>query len=206
MLPTIPDDSKRSSRLRVNRNRISSATCSVETSNNHISAIGAVIASVAGTCRLVSKAKTCRLVSQTKTCRSVSQAKRARNIQHHFTDATLAPPQSLTTDSDTINTLARHNAAIEKLKNCLNYRRDDWRSFGYPSLHTWPEQADLSGLRHEVEKVLDAKRQSIRNTTAVSKSKTVIKCIYDALTPFLKNFLTVARNVQSVYSRVAILC
>lgn len=184
MLPAIPDGSKKS-RLRVKRNPIGSETSSAETSRNHISAISAVIASVG---------------------RLIHKPKRTSNIQHQVTSTTLAPSPSLTVDSDTINTLERHNAAIEKLKSSLTDRRNDWRSFEFSGLHTWSEHGDSSNLRHEIDKVLNAKRQSIGNTTAISKSKVVIECVYQALSPFLKNFLTVGRNMQSVYSRGVIVC
>jgi len=158
-----------------------SETYSAETSRNQISAISAVIASVAGARRLVRKAK------------------RTSNTQYRPTNSTLAPSPSL--DPDTINTAKRHNAAIKKLESSLTDRRNEWRSFEFSGLHTWSEHGDSSNLRHEIEKVLDAKRQSIRNTTAVSKSKAVIEYVYQALSPFFKSFLTVARNVQSVYHR-----
>jgi hypothetical protein len=182
MLPAIPDDSKKS-RLRVKRNPIGSETSSAETSRNHISAVNAVITSIAWTCRLVRKPK------------------RTSNVEDHVISTTLAPSPSVAVDPDTANTLRKHHVAIEKLKSSLPDRRYDWRLFEFSGLHTLSEQGDSPNLRHEIEKVLNAKRQSLGNTTAISKSKAVIDCVYQALSPFVKIFLTVGRNVQSVHSR-----
>jgi len=165
-----------------------SETSSAETSRNHISAISAVIASVAGTRRLVRKTK------------------RASNIQHCPPSSTLDPSLSPIADADTINTLNRYNAAIKRLKSSLTDCHNDWLSFEFSGLHTGSEHGDSSNLRHGIEKVLDAKRQSIRNTTALSKSKAIIEYICQALSPFVKSFLTVGRNMQSVYHRGVIVC
>lgn len=187
MLPAIPDDSKKSG-LWIKRNPMDSKPFPAETSRNHVSAISAVIASVAGTRRLVRQGK--------------------RTSKHPTPPDQQRPHPSLsfTSDTDTMNTLKRHNAAIENLRSGLADRRNEWRSFEFSGRHTWSESRDSSRLRQEIEKVLDAKRQSIKNTTAISKSKAVIEYIYQALSPFFKSLLTVGRNVQSVYSCGVIVC
>lgn len=137
MLPAIPDDSKKS-KLRVKRNPINGEASFDETARNHISAISTVIASIAG-------------IHQ-----SIRKPKRTSSILPHVTSTIPAPSPSLTADFDTINTLKKHSAAIEKLKSSLTDRRNDWSSFEFSGLHTL-EHGDSSNLRHEIEKVLNTK-------------------------------------------------
>jgi hypothetical protein len=84
------------------------------------------------------------------------------------------------------------------LKQALKYRRHEWGSFDFPEIDSISEEQEPAKLQDEIENVLNSKKNAIKNPTTWSKSKDIIKKAFMALSPFAKNFLTVAANAQSV--------
>jgi hypothetical protein len=103
----------------------------------------------------------------------------------------------ITRDPDTVRTLERYEKAKDQLRRALKVRRNDWGSFEFPDLDRISEKEEPDKLQTEIDKVLDARIKSAAQFTA----KGVVKQIFMALSPFAKNFLTVASAAQSVSPR-----
>jgi len=101
-------------------------------------------------------------------------------------------------DPDSVRTLERYEKAKDKLRSALKVRRNEWGSFELPELDRISETEEPAKLQTEVDKVLDARIKAASQTTA----KGVVKQIFMALSPFAKNFLTVASSAQSVNSQM----
>src|SRR5262249_47623860 len=114
-------------------------------------------------------------------------------------------PTPISHDPDTTRSLERYREEVLRLKLALQNRRKEWGSFDFRELGSIPENEDITILQSEVEKVLDAKKNSLANKTAWTTVKSIIEQGYMALTPFAKTFLSVAKNAQSVYLYISTL-
>jgi hypothetical protein len=94
--------------------------------------------------------------------------------------------------------LERYAAAITLLNNALKLGRASWESFEFPELDNTPESDDMSNLQDEIEKKLDSRKSSIENPNAWTKGKNLTSRISFVTSPFTKNFLLIAKEVQSV--------
>jgi len=101
-------------------------------------------------------------------------------------------------DPDTVRAVERYQKAVARWRDIINVRRDDLGIFQFPELSTIEENPDILVLRDEVNKILESRKHSIRNTAAWSKSKEIVETMFRALSPFAKNFLNISRNAQSV--------
>ena len=50
-----------------------------------------------------------------------------------------------------------------------------------------------------VNRMLESRKNDIKDETALAKCRNTIECIFAALSPFFKNFLSIAKNAQSVF-------
>jgi hypothetical protein len=104
----------------------------------------------------------------------------------------------LSEDPDTLRTQERYDKAAKLLKSALRVRRDDWKAFQFPELDKLSEKEDVAKLKAEINKVLEAREMSIKNKSNWGKCKGIVELVFTTLSPFAKNVLGVAINIQSV--------
>jgi hypothetical protein len=101
---------------------------------------------------------------------------------------------------DRQRTEERYCEAASLLEKAVKGRRDhgDSESFNFPELSGEPEKFDDAQFREKVNAALEARKAAIENPTGWSKCKDTVQCIYQASSPFAKNFLAIASSAQSV--------
>ena len=101
---------------------------------------------------------------------------------------------------DRDRTISRYkNAAIE-LKQSINTSQGPLRSFIIEGLTDEPGDFDDAQFRTQINLALTSKEAEIKDQASWARCKNTIECIFKALSPFAKNFLTVAKEAQSVQS------
>jgi hypothetical protein len=102
-------------------------------------------------------------------------------------------------DHDTSRTYARHQKACELLLACLPKSQQDhtWRFLDLSSLESKAATFD-DEFSQKVNAILDSKRGQIKDDDSWAKYCQTVECIFAALIPFSKNFLSVANQGQSV--------
>ena len=75
---------------------------------------------------------------------------------------------------------------------------EDWKTFQFSEVEQLSEKEDAVKLQAEINKVLEARKSSLQNRTNWSKCKGVVELVFTTLSPFAKNILGVAANIQSV--------
>jgi hypothetical protein len=76
--------------------------------------------------------------------------------------------------------------------------RTEWGSFEFPSLHGEPENFNDSQFSDRIHQTLEAQRNSINDQMIWGKCRQAVQSIFTALSPFAKNFITIAQQGQSV--------
>lgn len=93
---------------------------------------------------------------------------------------------------------ARYKEAAHLLKKSIEIRRGPWRSFDFQDLSGEPEEFDDAKFRNKINTALTQWESTIKDRKSWSKYTYTIECIFTALSPFAKNFLTIANEAQSV--------
>jgi hypothetical protein len=106
--------------------------------------------------------------------------------------------QAMSADPDTARTQERYEKATKLLKDALRVRRNDWTAFEFPELDKLSEKEDAVKLQAEINRVLEARNTLIKNKSNWGKCKGIIELIFTTLSPFAKNVLGVAINMQQV--------
>jgi hypothetical protein len=101
-------------------------------------------------------------------------------------------------DLDTTRTQERYEKAVEQLNNAVKVGRNDWKAFQFSDMEKLSERQDTVKLQVEINKVLEARKSSLQNKTNWGKCKGIIELVFSTLSPFVKNVLGVAINIQSV--------
>jgi hypothetical protein len=101
-------------------------------------------------------------------------------------------------DRDTERTQERYEKATKQLKDALQVRQNDWKIFEYSELDNLSEREDPAKLQTEINKVLEARKMSLQNKSNWDKCKGIVEFVFTTLSPFAKNVLSVATNMQSV--------
>jgi hypothetical protein len=115
------------------------------------------------------------------------------------TAAISAPPvQDRSGDSQRATT--RYLEAARALEKVVKGCKSEWGSFDFPELKGEPINPTDLHFKHKIDTVLEARKGALKNQTAWKKCKHTIQCIFSALSPFAKNFLTIAQSVQSSVS------
>jgi hypothetical protein len=89
------------------------------------------------------------------------------------------------------------NAATFLQESLKLWQEDSENSLDFPELAGEPETFDLQ-FRKKLNLILDSRKESIKDKSTWSKFGDTIVGIFTALSPFAKNFLSVAREGQSV--------
>lgn len=111
---------------------------------------------------------------------------------------TPSPPTIKRNYDDRERTRERYEAAATLLEESLKHRQGHWGSFEFPELSGEPEKINDSQFRRKIELALESRRNSVKDRTGWSKGKDIVECIFTALSPLSKNFLTIAKEGQAV--------
>jgi len=93
---------------------------------------------------------------------------------------------------------ARYKAAATLLRESIESCQSNWESFDFQELSDEPEDFNDAQFRNKINLALASKEDSIKDRTASSKCRYTVECIFTALSPFAKNFLTIAKEGQAV--------
>jgi hypothetical protein len=101
-------------------------------------------------------------------------------------------------DPDTLRTRERYEKATKALKQALEVRRNDWKSLEFTGIDKFSENGDATILQTEINNVLEARKNSIKNKTGWEKCKGIVERMFKTLSPFAKTFLNVATRADAV--------
>lgn len=100
----------------------------------------------------------------------------------------------------TLRAAAQYLKAAKALEEVVNGCKSGWGSFDFPELKGEPINPADSQFKHKIDMVLEAQKGTLKDQTAWEKCKHTVQCVFTALSPFAKNFLTIAAQAQSVSS------
>jgi hypothetical protein len=118
------------------------------------------------------------------------------------TNDSLAPsprPPSDAKTGDRQGTRTRYFDSAKVLEDAVKANEDKWGSFDFPELKGEPEDFDDSQFREKINTVIDARKNDVHDQNAWAKCRNAVQCAFTAFSPFAKNFLTIATNVQAVF-------
>jgi len=122
------------------------------------------------------------------------------------TNDSLAPsphPPSDAKTGDGQRTRTRYFDSVKLLEDAVKVNQDKWGSFDFPELDGEPKDFNDAQFREKINTVINAQRKNIIDQTAWEKCRHAAQCAFTAFSPFAKNFLTIAANIQAVF---VILC
>jgi hypothetical protein len=100
--------------------------------------------------------------------------------------------------NDRKETKERFVNAVTSLQQSVELWRDDGEGhLDFPELAGEPETFDFQ-FREKLNLILDSRKESIKDKSALSKCGDTIVGIFSALSPFAQNFLKIAKEGQSV--------
>jgi len=73
-----------------------------------------------------------------------------------------------------------------------------WGAFDFPELKGEPAEFNDSQFREKLDRAMEAQEKTIKDKKGWAKCRDVVQLVFEACSPFAKNFLTIAINVQSV--------
>ena len=92
----------------------------------------------------------------------------------------------------------RYEKAASRLKEAIKFRKGPWDSFDLEEFTREPEGFDDSQFKNKINAVLTSREKSIKDRKGWAKLAHAVECVFTAFSPFVKNFLTVAANAQTV--------
>jgi hypothetical protein len=103
-------------------------------------------------------------------------------------------------DGDRQRTNERYLKAVTLLQSAVKARQEhgDFQWLDFPELIGEPEEFNDSQFREKINLAMETRKGAINDQSAWSKCKNTVECIFVALSPFAKNFLSIAQNAQSV--------
>ena len=108
------------------------------------------------------------------------------------------PQEANTNYNDRQLAQARYKEAANRLKKAIEVRRGSWDSFDFEELTGEPERFDDPQFKNKINTVLMSRKTSIQDRKGWTKFTYAVECVFTAFSPFAKNFLTVAKDAQSV--------
>ena len=117
----------------------------------------------------------------------------------------ISPPPVQDRSGDSRRARTRYLEAAKALEEVVSGCKSQWGSFDFPELKGEPINPTDLQFKHKIDTVLEAQKSALKDQTAWEKCKHTIQCVFSALSPFAKNFLTIAANAQSVQSHVSFL-
>jgi hypothetical protein len=101
---------------------------------------------------------------------------------------------------DRQRTRTRYLDAAKLLEEAVKTYGDTWGSFDFPELTGEPENFSDSEFREKINTVMDARKHEVNDQTAWAKCRDAVQCAFTAFSPFAKNFLTIAKEGQAVFT------
>ena len=99
---------------------------------------------------------------------------------------------------DQERTKLRYEKAAKALAKSLKLCQRDWPPFELPKFNDVVNDDVLPDVQEAIEKMLNAREQSMKNPDFWSKRKRTITRIFSATSPFAKSFLQIAKAGSSV--------
>src|SRR5271157_4754735 len=91
----------------------------------------------------------------------------------------------------------RYKEAADQLNEAIKIRKG-LRSFDFEELTGEPKGFNALQFKKKINAMLTSREASIKDRKGWSKFTNAIECVFTPFSPFAKNFLTVAKNAQSV--------
>ena len=110
------------------------------------------------------------------------------------------PPSINAETGDTERARKRYLDSVNMLEEAIKSNEDTWGSFNYPELKGEPKDLDDSLFREKINAVIDARKSAVNDRNAWAKCKNAVQCAFTAFSPFARNFLTIAKDVQAVFA------
>lgn len=107
------------------------------------------------------------------------------------------PVLEVSESPDRQRTRVRYQAAAKELEDALK-RDSSWGHFEFPELRGELEDFDKSQFQDKINKSLQSREHKAKDQKACGKASHMLECAFTALSPFAKNFLTIAKDSQSV--------
>lgn len=103
------------------------------------------------------------------------------------------------TDHDTQRTQNRHVEACALLTTSIKTCQQDitWNFLEFPGLEGEHASFDEQFLQ-KVNHILESRKKDIKDENAWFKCRNTIECVFTVLSPFFKNFFSIATSIQSV--------
>ena len=115
-------------------------------------------------------------------------------------DLTQSPPPINAETGDTERARTKYLDSVKLLEEAVKSNEDTWGSFNYPELKGEPKDLDDSLFREKINAVIDARKGAVNDRNAWAKCKNAVQCAFTAFSPFARNFLTIAKDVQAVFA------
>jgi hypothetical protein len=110
--------------------------------------------------------------------------------------------QASTIEGDRKRTLKRNEDALNALNGALKLGRPGWATFDQmntsPQSATEDELDELHLLNESIESKLSLSSESAADSPLWNKGKKLLERLFISMSPFAKNFLFVAKELQSV--------
>ena len=106
--------------------------------------------------------------------------------------------QTATESIDTRDTKLRYVEAAKELEKAIKRREREWGSFQIPELKGEPDDTSQERFRESIYQIFEKRRAETTDQGLWNKSKRVAECFFQALSPAMKNFLTVASSAAQV--------
>jgi hypothetical protein len=100
--------------------------------------------------------------------------------------------------SDRQRVQSRYQEAATQLKEAIKIRKGPSDSFEFEELSGEPECFDDAQFKNKINAILTSRETSVTDRNKWSKFTYTVECVFTAFSPFAKNFLTIAKNAQSV--------
>ena len=94
--------------------------------------------------------------------------------------------------------LNRYRKAVDQLKEAIKIHKSPLGSLDFDELSDEPENFDDLQFRHKINAILISRETSIQDRQGWSKFTYAVECVFTALSPLAKNFLTATKDAQSV--------
>jgi hypothetical protein len=109
-----------------------------------------------------------------------------------------SPSSGNTESGDRQRTRTRYLEAAKLLEEVVKGCGSRWGSFDFPELKGEPGDLSDTQFREKINTALDAHKNEVKDQAVWNKCRRVVECAFTAFSPFAKNFLTIAREAQSV--------
>ena len=103
-------------------------------------------------------------------------------------------------NGDRERTNERYLEAVSLLHHAVkgNQEYSNFESLDFLELVGEPEKFNDSQFREKINIAMESREKAVKDSSAWSKCKNTVECMFVALSPFAKNFLSIAQSAQSV--------